>query len=114
MALSPTHNSAGGTGGSGEVTPLLGTAVLPSLAAAGHASIFLHLFPRVAPRGEATLGLLRGGLTLETAPPPRPKVRGAQSVHQTASLQRPPLARERPLTHSPEADLRLTDTPPRP
>ncbi len=42
-----------------ELTPLLGAAVLPSLAAAGHASIFLYLYPRVAPRGEATLGLIR-------------------------------------------------------
>ena len=38
---------------------LLGDAVLPALAAAGHASIFLHLLPRVAPRGEATAELLR-------------------------------------------------------
>ena len=38
---------------------LLGTAVLPALAAAGHAPIFLYQYPRIAPRGEATAGLLR-------------------------------------------------------
>ncbi|MEP6626303.1 MAG: hypothetical protein ABJC79_17780, partial [Acidimicrobiia bacterium] len=42
-----------------ELAPLLGAAVLPSLAAAAHGAIFLYLFPRLAPRGEATMGLLR-------------------------------------------------------
>ena len=38
---------------------LLGDAVLPALAAAGHAPIFLYQYPRIAPRAEATAGLLR-------------------------------------------------------
>ncbi len=38
---------------------LLGAAVLPALAAAGHAPIFLFQYPRIAPRAEATAGLLR-------------------------------------------------------
>ena len=38
---------------------LLADALVPSLAAAGHAPIFLYLLPRVAPRGEATGQLLR-------------------------------------------------------
>jgi hypothetical protein len=38
---------------------LLADAVVPSLAAAGHAPIFLYLLPRVAPRGEVTGELLR-------------------------------------------------------
>ena len=38
---------------------LLGDAVLPVLAAAGHAPIFLYQYPRVAPRGEVTAELLR-------------------------------------------------------
>lgn len=42
-----------------DVAGLVGPAVLPSLAAAGHASIFLMQLPRVAPRGEATPALLR-------------------------------------------------------
>lgn len=42
-----------------DVTRLLATPVLPNLAAAGHASIFFELLPRVAPRGEATAALLR-------------------------------------------------------
>ncbi len=42
-----------------DVFRLVGAAVLPNLAAAGHASIFLELLPRVAPRGEATPALLR-------------------------------------------------------
>lgn len=37
----------------------IGDAVLPSLAAAGHAAIFLYLLPRVSPRGEADAALLR-------------------------------------------------------
>jgi hypothetical protein len=42
-----------------ELTELLGRAVLPNLAAAAHAPIFLYHLPRVAPRGEATAELLR-------------------------------------------------------
>lgn len=42
-----------------EVAALLGSAVLPGLAAAGHAPIFLYQYPRAAPRGEATMALLR-------------------------------------------------------
>lgn len=33
--------------------------MLPGLAAAGHAPIFLYQYPRVVPRAEATMGLLR-------------------------------------------------------
>jgi hypothetical protein len=43
----------------GELAALLGTTVLPNLAAAAHAPIFLYHLPRVAPRGEATPELLR-------------------------------------------------------
>src|SRR6185295_10185463 len=43
----------------GELASLLGTTVLPNLAAAAHAPIFLYHLPRVAPRGEATPELLR-------------------------------------------------------
>lgn len=42
-----------------ELTGLVGDVVLPSLAAAGHAPIFLYQYPRVSPRGEATSALLR-------------------------------------------------------
>lgn len=42
-----------------QLRDLLADALVPSLAAAGHAPIFLHLLPRVAPRGEATGELLR-------------------------------------------------------
>ena len=42
-----------------ELARLLGAGVLPNLAAAGHAPIFLYQLPRVAPRGEATPELLR-------------------------------------------------------
>ena len=42
-----------------EIAALLGPAVLPGLAAAGHAPIFLYQYPRAAPRAEATMGLLR-------------------------------------------------------
>ena len=42
-----------------ELATLLGEAVLPNLAAAAHAPIFLYHLPRVAPRGEATAELLR-------------------------------------------------------
>lgn len=42
-----------------ELPALLADTVLPLLGAAGHAPIFLWLFPRVAPRGEATATLLR-------------------------------------------------------
>ena len=42
-----------------EFTGLVGDALLPSLAAAGHAPIFLYQYPRVSPRGEATSALLR-------------------------------------------------------
>ncbi len=41
------------------LTNLIGDAVLPSLAAAGHAPIFLYQLPRVSPRGEAPTALLR-------------------------------------------------------
>lgn len=41
------------------LTNLIGDAVLPSLAAAGHAPIFLYQMPRVSPRGEAPTALLR-------------------------------------------------------
>ncbi len=37
----------------------VGDVVMPSLAAAGHASIFLYLLPRVSPRGEVSAALLR-------------------------------------------------------
>ena len=47
--------SASGTA----LTNLIGDAVLPSLAAAGHAPIFLYQLPRVSPRGEAPTALLR-------------------------------------------------------
>ncbi len=43
----------------GELVRHLGAPVLPLLAAAGHAPIYLFLAPRVAPRGEVTGGLLR-------------------------------------------------------
>ena len=39
--------------------PLLADAIVPSLAAAAHGSIFLFQMPRVAPRGELTGELLR-------------------------------------------------------
>lgn len=42
-----------------ELTGLIGDDLLPSLAAAGHAPIFLYQYPRVSPRGEATSALLR-------------------------------------------------------
>jgi hypothetical protein len=42
-----------------ELARLIGAAVLPNLAAAAHAPIFLYQLPRVAPRGEATPELLR-------------------------------------------------------
>ena len=41
------------------LTNLIGDAVLPSVAAAGHAPIFLYQLPRVSPRGEAATALLR-------------------------------------------------------
>ena len=41
------------------LTNLIGDALLPSLAAAGHAPIFLYQLPRVSPRGEAPAALLR-------------------------------------------------------
>ncbi|MEO6469771.1 MAG: hypothetical protein ABIP21_11790 [Acidimicrobiia bacterium] len=41
------------------LTNLIGDAVLPGLAAAGHAPIFLYQLPRVSPRGEAPTALLR-------------------------------------------------------
>jgi hypothetical protein len=43
----------------GELAHLIGAAVLPNLAAAAHAPIFLYQLPRVAPRGDATPELLR-------------------------------------------------------
>jgi hypothetical protein len=43
-----------------ELRRLLAAAVAPSLAAAGHASIFFFLHGRVAPRGDVTGRLLRG------------------------------------------------------
>jgi len=42
-----------------ELPSLLADAVLPLLGAAGHAPIFLWLYPRVAPRREATPAMLR-------------------------------------------------------
>ncbi len=42
-----------------ELAGVLGPEVLPALAAAGHAPIFLYHLPRVAPRGEASPELLR-------------------------------------------------------
>ncbi len=42
-----------------DLPSLLADMVVPRLAAAGHAPIFLWLLPRVAPRGEVTGGLLR-------------------------------------------------------
>jgi hypothetical protein len=42
-----------------ELREHLADALVPSLAAAGHAPIFLYLLPRVAPRGEVTGELLR-------------------------------------------------------
>ncbi len=82
-----------------EVAALLGPAVLPSLAAAGHAPIFLYQYPRAAPRGEATMGLLRP-LARELARYPqlhiswvadRP-VDGTGSAHALAgALQRVPM-----------------------
>ena len=42
-----------------ELAPLLADAIVPSLAAAAHGSIFLFQMPRVAPRGELTGELLR-------------------------------------------------------
>ncbi len=42
-----------------QLTALLADAVIPSLAAAGHAPIFLWLLPRIAPRGGATVALIR-------------------------------------------------------
>jgi hypothetical protein len=42
-----------------ELAALVGSVVLPDLAAAAHAPIFLYQLPRVAPRGEATPRLLR-------------------------------------------------------
>ena len=43
----------------GALPALLADALVPRLSAAGHASIFLWLFPRIAPRGELTGRLLR-------------------------------------------------------
>ena len=60
--LEATDRAARAVAGSAqprELAALLGAAVLPSLAAAGHAPIFLYKYPRVAPRAEATMGLLR-------------------------------------------------------
>jgi len=45
--------------GPDELAHLIGAAVLPNLAAAAHAPIFLYQLPRVAPRGDATPELLR-------------------------------------------------------
>ena len=42
-----------------DLAPLLADAIVPSLAAAAHGSIFLFQMPRVAPRGELTAELLR-------------------------------------------------------
>jgi hypothetical protein len=42
-----------------DLGPLLAGLLVPSLAAAGHAPIFLHLMPRVAPRGELPVALIR-------------------------------------------------------
>lgn len=49
----------GDTATPGELGAHLSDALVPSLAAAGHAPIFLYLLPRVAPRGEVTGRLLR-------------------------------------------------------
>lgn len=50
----------GRTASATELRALLAEAVVPRLAAAGHAPIFLYLLPRVAARGELTGELLRG------------------------------------------------------
>jgi hypothetical protein len=42
-----------------DLTPLLADAVIPRLAAAAHAPIFLWLYPRVSPRGEVPAEMLR-------------------------------------------------------
>lgn len=50
----------GRTASAAELRELLAAAVVRRLGAAGHASIFLYLLPRVASRGELTGELLRG------------------------------------------------------
>jgi hypothetical protein len=50
----------GRTASAPELRALLAASVVPRLAAAGHAPIFLYLLPRVAGRGELTGELLRG------------------------------------------------------
>lgn len=49
----------GARGRPDELAPLLADAVLPSLAAAGHAPIFLWLYPRLAPQGDVAATMLR-------------------------------------------------------
>ena len=61
-----------------ELTALLAEAVLPRLAAAGHAPIFLYHLPRVSPRGEAAVELLRP-LARELARYPDLKIRWTES-----------------------------------
>jgi hypothetical protein len=52
-------NWLGRSATAGQLRALLSDALVPSLAAAGHAPIFLYLAPRVSPRGEVTGQLLR-------------------------------------------------------
>ncbi|MGZ4796034.1 MAG: hypothetical protein ACXVJ7_10260 [Acidimicrobiia bacterium] len=82
-----------------DVTALLAPAVLPNLAAAAHAPIFLMHLPRVAPRGEATTELLRP-LARELARNPgleltwvreRPRARGSAAALDDALSQVPVL-----------------------
>jgi hypothetical protein len=63
----------------------LADALVPSLAAAGHAPIFLYLMPRVAPRGEATGRLLRQ-LAREVARRPDWRLRWFDDRRATATV----------------------------
>jgi hypothetical protein len=85
-----------------ELAPLLADSIVPRLGAAAHAPIYLSLFPRVAPRGEATGELLRG-LCRELARNPswriawiseraaRPQVPPASSEQLFAALEAAPM-----------------------
>jgi HAMP domain-containing protein len=68
-----------------DLVPLLGDALVPSLAAAGHAPIFLYLVPRVAPRGELPLSLLRP-LARDLAWEPGWRLRWFEQPHPPAGL----------------------------
>jgi hypothetical protein len=68
---------------SSELRALLSTDVVPRLAAAAHAPIFLFELPRIAPRGEVTGELLRG-LARELGRAPEWRLRWMETVDRSS------------------------------